>query len=496
MAQPNMILIMTDQQRGDCVRCDEQAPTALETPNLDQLAAEGTRFRRAYSATPSCIPARASLLTGMDPWHTGILGMGGGQSPLHDRFLHTLPGELSRAGYHTQAIGKNHFHPQRALNGYHNTILDESGRGEPPFVSDYHLWFERHKEGNYGPRDHGVDWNSWMGRPTHLPEHLHPTYWTAAQAIDWLDRRDPNKPFFLKVSFARPHSPYDPPRWYYDMYAGRDVPAPHLGDWSAMHDDPVAAANVNAWRGRRTAVEIHRARQCYYGSITFIDHQIGRLIEAVKRNHPAAWNNTWVVFLSDHGDMLGDHHLWRKTYAYEGSARVPLIVRPPDNWTGSRGQVRDEVVELRDLMPTLLDAAGAETPGTVDGQSMLPLVRGDADPSWRQVLHGEHCPCYSHEQAMHYLTDGRTKYIWLPYLGREQLFDLVEDPGETRDLASGPAPHPSLAAWRRQLVSIFEQRQSEMPEYPLVRDGNLVVPAPGVRYFSPHYGRRACIPCD
>src|SRR5690554_80784 len=108
-ARPNLLFIMTDQQRGDCLGCDGHP--VLETPNLDFLAAQGTRFTHAYTATPSCIPARASLLTGMNAWHTGILGMGLGQKQIPSHFLHTMPGELAKAGYHTQAVGKNHFHP-------------------------------------------------------------------------------------------------------------------------------------------------------------------------------------------------------------------------------------------------------------------------------------------------------------------------------------------------------------------------------------------------
>lgn len=488
---PNLLLIMTDQQRGDCLGCDGHP--VLETPNLDQLAAEGTRFRCAYSATPSCLPARASLLTGMDQWHTGILGMGRGQKSIPSDYRHTLPGELAAAGYHTQAIGKNHFDPQRALNGYHNTILDESGREDTPrFKSDYRAWFDQHRTGPYGYRDHSLDWNSWMARPSHLPEHLHPTHWTAQQAINWLDRRDPQKPFFLKVSFARPHSPYDPPQVYYDMYRDRDIPGPYVGDWSATRDQRVD--NVNAWRSMRTDAETRRARACYYGSVTFIDHQIGRLLYELGHRDPDAWRNTMIIFTSDHGDMLGDHHLWRKTYAYEGSARVPMIVRPPEAWDrkSTRGQVRDEVVEMRDIMPTFLDAAGVAIPGTVDGQSVLPLARGEAAGDWRPYLFGEHCACYSTEQANCYLTDGREKYIWFPYLGTQQLFDLRNDPGELHDLADDPRHADRLAAWRGRLIEQLERRKAEAPDYPLVERGEPATLPRDAVYLSPHYGRYGC----
>jgi arylsulfatase A-like enzyme len=326
-----------------------------------------------------------------------------------------------------------------------------------------------------------------MARPSHLPEHLHPTHWTAQQAIEWLDRRDPTRPFFLKVSFVRPHSPYDPPPVYYDLYRDRPIPPPHLGDWSAMNDAPTTAARIDAWRGRRSEDEIRRARACYYGSITFIDHQIGRLLQTLRRDHREAWANTLVVFLSDHGDMLGDHHLWRKTYAYEGSSRIPMILRPPASWDGPHGPVREEVVELRDIMPTLLEAAGVEIPDTCQGRSLLPLARGETDTEWRPYLHGEHARCYSPEQANHYLTDGREKYLWFPHLGEEQLFDLGSDPGECHDVAREPDQADRLARWRQRLIHDLEARDCG-----LVQAGGLVTLPPNVAVTSPHQGRYGC----
>ncbi len=182
-----------------------------------------------------------------------------------------------------------------------------------------------------------------------------------------------------------------------------------------------------------------------------------------------AWDNTLVVFLSDHGDMLGDHHLWRKGYAYEGSARIPMFIRPPNNWQVPRGQVLDNVVELRDVMPTLLDAAGLAVPSACQGHSLLPLVRGQKGASWRPYLHGEHVKCFGPEQANHYLTDGREKYIWFPYLEREQLFDLTVDPGECQDLAGQPSKAAQLKLWRDRLVEILAQRDCG-----LTRDGKLL----------------------
>jgi arylsulfatase A-like enzyme len=168
---------MTDQQRWDTLSC--YGNSIIETPNIDWIASRGTVFDCAYSATPSCIPARATIMTGMKPWNTGILGMGSGQGKLTGGFAHTLAGELSAAGYHTCAVGKMHFEPQRSLNGFHQTVLDEDGRSiDPGFISDYRQWFLEQRTGDYDIVDHGIDWNSWMARPFHAPEFLHPSNWT------------------------------------------------------------------------------------------------------------------------------------------------------------------------------------------------------------------------------------------------------------------------------------------------------------------------------
>lgn len=473
--RPNLLLITTDQQRGDCLGC--AGHPALETPYLDQLAERGVRFSAAYTSVPSCTPARAAILTGMDQWNHGRLTMAGSDAL---EYPATLPGELAKAGYHTQAVGKMHHHPQRKLYGFHNMVLDESGRRFGKFVSDYHLWFERAKEGDYGYRDYSIDWNSWMARPSHLPEHLHPTYWTASEGINFIFRRDPTKPFFLWLSFARPHSPYDPPQVYWDMYKDHpDIPDPVVGDWAAPFDKRVD--DVNAPFTRRSARETRRARAAYYGSITFIDHQIGRFLYEFQHMDPAAYENTVIIFTSDHGDMLGDHHHWRKTYAYEGSAKVPFIVSFPRDWEIQGGQVVDAPIELRDIMPTLLDAAGVPVPESVDGMSLIPLCRGQRE-GWRSFVQGEHTFCYTKEQGMQYVTDGKEKYIWFHHTGREQFFDLVNDPDELCDLAGDPSHEARIEVWRKRLAEVNERRGD-----PRGSGGKLVPQPDGALALSPNY---------
>jgi arylsulfatase A-like enzyme len=456
MARPNIILLFCDQLRGDALGC--YGNPVCSTPNLDYLAAAGTRFENAYSAVPSCLPARANLWSGQEQWHTGVLGMGRGQGQTPNDFPHTLAGELTAAGYRTHLVGKGHFHPQRALMGFQSEELDESGRTLiNGFKDEYRAWFDEHAPEAITPDDHGVYWNSWHARPWHTEEYLHPTSWTMTRALDFLDNRDPDQPFFLNISFARPHSPYVPPRVYWDRYINEDLPPAHIGNWSRMHEDPRTACDPNAWRGRMPDRDIHRARAGYYGEVSFIDTQIGRLINHLSRFHPQAMRNTWILFTADHGDMLGDHNLWRKTYAYEGSTHIPFLVVPPPAERGGTRKVAEEVVELRDVMPTLLGAAGVDVPNTVDGCDLRGLLTAPAK-DWREYIHGEHCTCYSPDQEMQYVTDGRRKLVWLPRRNQMQFFDLEEDRGEIHDLIDDPAREEEIARWQGYLVQELERR--------------------------------------
>ena len=471
--RPNLLLITTDQMRGDCLGLARRSAERTEgtasdsvhhpvfTPNLDHWFAHGAYFPRAYSECPSCIPARRTLITGQTPYTQGLPGYRD-CVPFHPEV--TMMRELAHAGYHTFGSGKMHFYPQRNLNGFHQTILHEGRQRFDNYVDDYEEWLKRHTSA--GERDHGVDSNSWLARPSHLPEHLHVTNWTVEMAIEQLKRRDPDVPFFLWVSFIKPHPPYDPPQIYWDMYADMDVPKPPGGDWcreNAM-DIPL---DPNAWRGRLSSTMQRRAQIGYYASITHIDQQIGRLLEEMRKQK--VLNDTFMLMTADHGEMLGDHCLWRKTYAYEGSARVPFVVRFPMNNGWKCQQELNVPVGLQDVMPTMLDMAGVPVPDTVEGRSLVPLLNGESS-DWRPYLHGEHAECYAADQTMQYLTDGREKYVWFPATGKEQLFDLKKDPHETSDLARDEEKEHRLVRWRKIMVKQLAGRSDGLS------DGKQLIP--------------------
>jgi arylsulfatase A-like enzyme len=165
-------------------------------------------------------------------------------------------------------------------------------------------------------------------------------------------------------------------------------------------------------------------------------------------------DNTLIVFVSDHGDMMGDNNLHRKTYAYEGSARIPFVIRYPESMDLPSGTF-EQVVGLQDVMPTILDVADIPIPDSVTGKSVLDAIR---DRPWRPFLHGEHSPCYSADEAMHYLTDGKSKYIYFPKSGEEQFFDIADARSELQDLSASPAHADQVAEWRRRLIELLAKR--------------------------------------
>ncbi len=470
--QPHIIFIMTDQQRADALGC--MGNDVIITPHLDQLAAGGVTFVNGYSSVPSCTPARSGLLTGLSPWHHGMLGYG----RVARRYRYELPRMLKEAGYYTFGIGKMHWYPQKSLHGFNGTLVDESGRVEQDgFVSDYRDWFKLHAPG-VDPDETGIGWNEHAAGVYRLDEQLHPTYWTGQTAVELIHNYNRDQPLFLKVSFARPHSPYDPPQRYLDMYKDAKIPEPYIGDW--CHNlDSVQEGPDAAFSNFGTSHAVN-SRRHYYANITFIDHMVGEIIKALKEK--GMYENAIICFTSDHGDMLGDHHHWRKTYPYEGSANIPYLLKWPAGYdiNLARGSKLENVVELRDFLPTFLDAAGESIPADMDGISLLNLIKDPSSP-WRSYIDLEHATCYSRENYWCALTDGTWKYIWYFSTGQEQLFNLKKDPGEEVELSGNKKYRRTLELWREKMVQHLSERGEGF-----VRNGELVIREKPLLY-SPNY---------
>jgi len=463
--QPNLVLILTDHFRGDCL--SRLGHPDAETPHLDALSAEGYCFSNCYSPCPSCIPARRSLMTGQTAYTQGFVGY---KDNLPWDYETTLAGEITRAGYQTINIGKTHFFPPRKHLGFEQIITP----------GDYDEWLKNQPAMVTERSPHGILNNSWMARPHPFPEtHMEET-WLTTRALEFFAKRDTTRPFFLCLSFNGPHPPWTPPQAYWDLFVNRNFQPPAIGNWATRHAEEARyPLDPNAWRGKITDSQMHRASAGYFAYLNYIDAQVGRLINHMKRS--GLYDHTALLFTSDHGEMLGDHNLWRKTYAYEGSAHVPMIVKPPKGVTSeSVNRVLEPVIGWEDIMPTLLDFAGEEIPECVEGKSMLPLMH-DASSPWREYYHGEHSTEYHPDNACQYLTDGHWKFIWNPNTGEEQLFHLDPDPREKHDLATLEEYADTAQLWRSRLIHHLKDREEGLS------DGEKLIcaPVPPVRGQEP-----------
>ncbi|MFH0922292.1 MAG: arylsulfatase [Fibrobacterota bacterium] len=465
--RPNFILIMPDQQRGDCLSL--AGHPVLLTPMMDSIGGQGAYFSHAYSTCPSCIPARRSLMTGQFPPTHGMVGYA---DYMEWNAPPTLPGVLRAAGYQTAIVGRNmHLHPMRKRYGFDEMVIHSA---------DYLRYVADNQSGDrLDPMAHGISGNGWTARPWHLDEKLHPTTWTITEALRFLDRRDPSGPFFLVVSFVAPHPPLVPPAFYLDRYLRQDLPKPYIGDWATPPPRGGRGLDVQSNQVQLEGEALRSARAGYYGLINHVDDQLYRLLGAHTGLRGEDRNSTYVILTSDHGEMLGDHYLFRKAYPYEGSAHIPFLISGPGV---EAGRICDQPVCLEDIMPTVLELAGCARPATVEGCSLVPFLRGETTRLPREFLHGEHATCYSYAQANHFLTDGKVKYIWHPCNGAEQLFDLVGDPGETRDLAKRPDHGEQLALWRKRLIENLAGRPEKFT------DGERLIAGRAHNALLPHAG--------
>lgn len=459
MTKPNIILLMCDQYRGDCLSFLDHAD--VKTPYLDTMAADGFCFDHAYSACPSCIPARAALFTGLDQKNHRRVGY---QDGIDWEYPHMLAEELRNNGYQTQCIGKMHVHPPRLSCGFDNIKLHDGYIGHyrkanTPYwqhqnISDDYMYHLKQNKGiKADVNATGVENNSWITHPWIYEEELHPTNWVVDESIRFLETRDRSKPFFLMASFVRPHPPFDAPKNYFDMYYGKDLKEPAVGEWVDPSLTERDGRTMDSIHGCKDAELRHQAMAGYYACITHIDHQIGRFITALENDE--TYNNSIIIFTSDHGEMLFDHQKFRKVLPYEGSTRVPLIIHVGKKVAKTHPALCHDVVELRDIMPTILDFAGIECP-EVDGLSLKDVCI-NAKALNRDYIHGEHAR--DREQSNHYIVTNTDKYIWYSQTGIEQYFDLIHDRDETHDLINDENCQDRIQQLRQYLINELKDRE-------------------------------------
>lgn len=425
MDRPNILLLLTDQQRADSIACshaDADLRASLRTPNLDRLCAEGCRFDRGYTPNPVCIPARHNLISGLPARYHGHPDNASVPAPYD---LPMLPQILSDAGYRTHAVGKMHYRPSRRHHGFDRMeIMEEtpSNRDE----DDYLMYLK--SVGCRVRHQHGVRHLLYhQPQRSLVPEEHHGSKWVADRSIDFLRRTHHRKqPFFLKASWIAPHPPENVPARLADLYAGKPLPAriPRV-DPRADRSDLIPAVRAQFELGEGMLDDLPRLRrhmEHYHASISFVDEQVGRILQELDALGLA--DNTLVLFTSDHGEMLGDLDCFQKSAPYESASHVPFILRFPGRV--QPGSVdREHFVDLNDFLPTCLDVAQARYPGPLElpGSSLLQLDRG-RDRSIQYIENGRG------PKRWCMLRDQRYKYVYSYFGGYEAFFDLQTDPGE------------------------------------------------------------------
>lgn len=475
--QPNIVMITCDHLRADLLGC--AGNEIIQTPHIDFLAKKGVRFTQAYSTTPVCVPARATIMTGLNGHSLGLTEYREGvELPVKE----TLPQQLSDAGYQTIVVGKMHTYPERRHYGFNNMILWEEGRpfgapyGENRGYGDYEQWLT--EQGYPGMAfGHGMSINGYNTTSWHLPDHLHPTEWIGYEACKQIKRRDWTSPLFIWASFTAPHPPLVPLQKDLYMYDRDVMPPPVIGEW--VDDHPAFHQLGLSFGETMTDKQIDLTYRAYYALVTQVDRQINRIIGTLRNE--GILENTWFVFTSDHGDNLGDHQLWQKTNFLKGSSNIPFIITPPLIGFGDEsnkhlhadwvpGTINDSIVGLQDILPTCCEIAGAEIPNRIDGKSLIPLVNNSIN-NVRDVILGEYG---SHGKRSFMVTDGKMKYIWYEEDGKELLFDIQKDPNEITNLVS---IQPEIRdTWKSKLVEILSNRKDD----PAVFNDQLMASSPGL----------------
>jgi uncharacterized sulfatase len=436
--RPNVLFIAVDDMNCDLGCYGNQL---VSSPNIDRLARRGVRFDRAYCQFPLCSPSRSSLLTGLRPSGTRVFNL-----QYHFRTglpdVVTLPQMFKNNGYYTARAGKIYHYGNPGQIG-------TSGLDDPPSWSEFFNPAGRDKTViekdivNYTPGRGLGSAMCLLPDPTGKDEE-HTDGKVATETIRLLEQHR-KEPFFIAAGFYKPHTPYVAPAKYFERYplGGIRLPEEPADALEGVPPPALASTQPRPYFGV-TADQARECKQAYYAAISFVDAQIGRVLDAVDRLK--LWDNTIVVFWSDHGYHLGEHGLWMKQSLFEESARVPLIIATPK--MSSAGKPSRRTVEFVDLFPTLADYAALKPPANLDGATLRPLLadpgaRWDR-PAYTQVQRGGF-PGYS-------VRTERWRYIeWDDGASGSQLYDHDTDPHEYRNLVDDPR-HATVVAELRSLV--------------------------------------------
>jgi len=442
MSRPNILHILTDQQRFDTIRAGGAAH--MRTPALDRLCAEGVRFDRAYTPSPVCVPARASLIYGQYPCSTGCYE--NHDMPTDGR--QSLMDSLGAAGYHTMGIGKCHFMPDpHASRGFAERLRQEEYIRDPEKDEYYAYIREAGIELDF---PHGLR-GPWYyhAQPRLMPARHHPTQWVGDRCVDYLEsRQDKDDPFYLYAGFIAPHPPLTPPQGWDELYPPTNVPLPQRMDPGQDHQ-----LWINHFQNRYKCRDrgedgffLACMRSAYYASISFVDYQIGRLLDALERT--GRLEDTLIVFHSDHGEYLGDYGCFGKRSMHDVSARVPLICRFPQ--ARAAGRTVSTPVSLVDLAPTMIAAGGADINShALEGVDLAEVVDGKANRTevFSQYDHGGN--------AIYMAVDQRFKYVYSAADRATLFFDHANDPQERNNQAGSMQYREAEERLRRACIDFL-----------------------------------------
>ncbi len=438
-AEPaNVLVLMSDQHARAALGC--YGSPVVQTPNLDALAASGTRFSAAYTPSPVCVPARASFATGR---YVHQLACWDNQKPYTGAEAPSWGMRLAEQGHHVTTIGKLHYSeatlarafPDQRLPMY---VVQGAAighlRGEMPVRADSRAYVETAGEGE--------------------SDYIRYDTAVADAAARWLRDEAPQQhaPWVLFVSLTTPHFPLRVPARYLSRYPPAEMPLPiawHVDEWPRH---PALEANRRLQDQQRpfTEAQVRRAVATYYGLVTFMDEQVGRVLEALADT--GLQSSTRIIYTSDHGESLGEHGLWWKSNMYEGACAVPLVIAGPG---ATAGGVCETPVSLVDVFPTVVESAGAKLSAedaSLPGRSLWDIAAtpGEVD----RVAFSEYHDAFS-EAGVFMLRHRNFKYV--SYVGADpQLFDLEADPHETTDLAGEPALQDVRVSLHRRLVAIAD----------------------------------------
>ncbi|WP_343080257.1 choline-sulfatase [Ostreiculturibacter nitratireducens] len=430
--RPNFLILMVDQLNGTLF--PDGPADWLHAPNLKALAERSLRFANAYTGSPLCAPGRASFMSGQLPSRTRVYDNAAEFASDIPTFAH----HLRRAGWQTCLSGKMHFVGPDQMHGFEERLTTDIYPADFGWTPDYRKPGER------------IDWwyhnlgsvtGAGVAEITNQLEYDDEVAHNAVAKIYDLSRGQDDRPWCLTVSFTHPHDPYVARRKYWDLYEDCEHLMPEGEAIPYDEQDPHSKRLMDScdWRAFDiTDEQVARARRGYFANISYVDDKIGEILAALEASRQEAV----IIFLSDHGDMLGERGLWFKMNFFEGSARVPLMIAAP----GFKPRLDPTPVSTIDVTPTLADLAGismAEVLPWTDGESLLPLANGEARTSpvtMEYAAEGSWAPLVC-------LRDGPWKYIRCA-LDPEMLFNLDSDPAERTNLAADPAHADTLARLR------------------------------------------------